>query len=277
MTEHIHTAPDDREFKLFQHMIQQRLGIHVPEQKKALLSNRLWKRLQARNLSGFQDYYDLIHQPEEKAELNYALELITTNETYFFREPRHFDFLRERVLPELLNRSLIRIGSAACSSGEEIYSIAMVLADQRANGWELMGSDVNVSMLEKARNAVYCDGRTAQIPEPFRRRFCRKGIGHHAGFLRVVPDLRQKIQLRQILLHEQYPDIGKFDVVFLRNVMIYFDEEIRRQVVERVKAVLNPGGYLFVGHAESLHGLGVDMQQVVPAVYRRRPGPDGAR
>lgn len=271
MTEHAFAVPDDREFKLFQQLILQRLGIHVPEQKRTLVSNRLWKRLQARNVQHFAEYYELINRPDEHRELTQALELITTNETYFFREPRHFDFLREQILPDKRNQAQLRIWSAACSSGEEIYSIAMLLADQRGNGWELLGSDVNQTMLDKARNAIYHTDRAQHIPEPYRRRFCRKGTGPYAGHLRVIPELRQKIQLRRIQLHEDFPDIGRFDLVFLRNVMIYFDDTTRGEVVRRVSEVLNPGGYLFVGHAESLHGLQVNLKQVMPAIYQRRP------
>ena len=270
MTEAALIQPNDREFKLFQQLILQRLGIHVPDQKKALVSNRLWKRLQARNMHRFQDYYELINRPDEHGELTHALELLTTNETYFFREPRHFDFMREQFLPEKRNQANLRIWSAACSSGEEIYSIAMLLTDQRNNGWELVGSDVNQTMLDKARNAIYHNDRAQHIPDAYRRRFCRKGTGPWAGHLRVIPELRQKIQLRRIQLHEPFPDIGRFDLVFLRNVMIYFDDNTRGDVVRRVTEVLNPGGYLFVGHAESLHGLRADLKQVLPAIYQRR-------
>lgn len=269
MTEPALAIPSDREFKLFQQLILQRLGIHVPDQKRTLVSNRLWKRLQARNVQRFQDYYELINRPDEQKELTQALELITTNETYFFREPRHFDFMREQVLPALRHQPSLRIWSAACSSGEEIYSIAMLLEDQRAGQWELMGSDVNQTMLDKARQAIYIDDRARHIPDAYRRRFCRKGTGPYAGHLRVIPELRRKIQLRRIQLHEPFPDIGRFDLVFLRNVMIYFDDNTRAEVVRRVAAVLNPGGYLFVGHAESLHGIKADLKQIMPAIYQR--------
>lgn len=266
------TLPNDKEFKLFQQMILQRLGIHVPEQKRSLVGNRLWKRLQARNLNRFQEYYELINQPNEQAELTQALELLTTNETYFFREPRHFDFLRDQVLPASANSPNLRIWSAACSSGEEIYSIAMLLADLRSKGnWELLGSDVNQTMLDKAGKGIYPQERAQQIPDAYRLRFCRKGTGPFAGQLRVVPELRQRIRLQRIQLHENFPDIGRFDVVFLRNVMIYFDDKTRCEVVKRVIKVLNPNGYLFVGHAESLHGLQLGLKQVMPAVYQCVP------
>lgn len=271
MTESVFAVPNDREFKLFQQLFLQQLGIHLPEQKRTLISNRLWKRLQARNLQHFHEYYDLINQPHEEKELTQALELITTNETYFFREPRHFDFMRETILPALRKQSNLRVWSAACSSGEEIYSIAMLLEDQRNGAWELLGSDVNQTMLEKARKGIYIDDRARHLPANYRRRFCRKGTGPFDGHLRVITELRNKIQLRRIQLHEAFPEIGRFDVVFLRNVMIYFDDNTRADVVRRISAILNPGGYLFVGHAESLHGLQSDLKQILPAIYQRRP------
>jgi len=266
------TVPDDREFRLFQRMLLERLGIHLPDQKKALVSHRLWKRLQARHLSRFSDYYKLINQPDEQQELNKVLELLTTNETYFFREPRHFEFLREQILPKLDPQRMLRVWSAASSSGEEPYSIGMLLADRRSGPWELVASDVNQSMLDKARRAIYRDERTDQIPKDYRQRFCRKGTGPYAGCLRIAPELRQRVQFRQVNLNKTLPEMGRFDVVFLRNVMIYFDEATKREVLGRVSRVLQPQGWLFVGHSESLHGLDTHFQSLAPAIYQLSGG-----
>ena len=265
-------ALSEQEFKLYQALFAQKLGIHLPDQKITLVGPRLWKRLRACGISSYTSYFQLINQPEQEAELCRALELITTNETYFFREPRHFDYLREHVLPVLKLQDCVRIWSAACSSGEELYSIAMVLADLRSGRWELLGSDINQSMIEKARRAIYVDQRTDQIPADYRRRFCRRGIGPHEGSLRIDPDLRSRVRLRRIELHYTLPDIGMFDVVFLRNVMIYFDNETRKQVVQRIVEHLNPGGHLFVGHSESLRGISPRLKQLLPAIYRVEAG-----
>ena len=268
-------VPDDREFRLFQRMLLDRLGIYLPDQKKALVSHRLWKRLQARQLTCFADYYRLINQPDEQPELNQVLELLTTNETYFFREPRHFDFLRDTILPGFDSRRTLRVWSAAASTGEEAYSLAMLLTDRRAGPWELVASDVNQSVLDKARRAIYRDQRTEQIPPVYRQRFCRKGTGPYAGCLRIVPDLRARVRFQQVNLNQPLPELGRFDLVFLRNVMIYFDETTKREVLNRVAQVLQPDGWLFVGHSESLQGFDNEFRALAPAIYQLRGGRRG--
>lgn len=265
-------VPDEREFRLFQNLIMTQLGIHLPEQKRALIGNRLWKRLQERQVQRYGDYFQLINRPGEEAELNCVLELITTNETYFFREPRHFDYLRDQILPRCTSARPLRIWSAAASSGEEAYSIAMLLADRRSGPWEILASDVNRSVLEKARRAIYRDDRTDQIPDAYRRRFCRKGTGVYEGCLRIMPELRQQVQFRQVNLHQSLPDLGRFDVIFLRNVMIYFDEATKCDVLRRIARVLQPDGWLFVGHSESLHGLDTEFHALMPAIYQLAGG-----
>lgn len=262
------TLLTDQEFGLFRDLFARKLGIHLLDHKKTLVSTRLWKRLRACGIESFTDYYRLINQPDQAAELACALELITTNETYFFREPLHFDFLREQILPKQAKNETVSIWSAACSSGEEIYSIAMVLEDLRSGKWELLGSDINQSMLEIAARGIYADQRTDKIPPGYRRRFCLKGTGPFDGCLRIAPALRSKIQLARIELHETLPEIGKFDVIFVRNVMIYFDDAMRRKVVQQIIRHLKPGGFLFVGHSENLRGLGLSLRQVQPAIYQ---------
>ena len=258
----------EKEFRRYQALFADKLGIHLPDQKITLVGTRLWKRLRACGVSSYSDYFKLINQPDQSDELCQALELITTNETYFFREPRHFEFLQQTVLPGLKNKDVVRVWSAACSSGEELYSIAMMLDDQRTGRWEVLGSDINQSMLDKAQRAIYLDQRTEQIPKAYRQRYCRRGVGPHQGSLRIEPQLRSRIRLQNIELHQPLPDVGLFDVVFLRNVMIYFDNDTRQQVVTRIAQQIENGGYLFVGHSESLRGICPQLLQVQPAIYR---------
>ena len=260
--------PSDKEFQLFQQLIQDKLGIFLPAQKKALLSNRLWKRLQACQVHGFSDYYRFIVSPLGKTELNTALELITTNETYFFREQKHFDYLQETILPHVRSATNFRVWSAASSTGEEPYSIAMVLKDRCQGDWELLCSDVNNTVVEQAKVGVYPDARVKNIPEDYLRRFCRKGVGPQQGNVRVTAELRQSVQFFTLNLHENFPDIGKFDVVFLRNVLIYFENENKVKILARIAEKLKPGGILFVGHSESLHGISTLFTPVKPAIYR---------
>lgn len=261
-------VPSDKEFQLFQKLIEEKLGIFLPDQKKALLSNRLWKRLQACGLSRFIDYYQLIQSPQGKQELSKALELITTNETYFFREQKHFDYMRETILPRFTPGKNFRVWSAAASTGEEPYSIAMLLKDDCSCDWELYCSDVNSSVIQQAKLGIYPEMRTQHIPEHYLRRFCRKGIRSQSGFIRVNAELRQSINFFTLNLHETFSDIGKFHLVFLRNVLIYFESDNKTKILERIADVMYPGGILFVGHSESLHGLSSRFVPIKPAIYR---------
>lgn len=263
-----HEIPSDKEFHLFQQLIEKKLGIFLPSQKKALLSNRLWKRLNACNMNSFEEYYYYIQSSPGKGELSIALELITTNETYFFREQKHFDYLRDEILPKVRVGNTFRVWSAAASTGEEPYSIAMLLADRCQGTWELLCSDVNRKVIEQAKVGIYPDSRIKNIPPEYLRRFCRKGVGPQEGNSRVVASLRQEVQFFTLNLHEDFPDIGKFDLVFLRNVLIYFENENKTKILERIAATLKPDGILFVGHSESLHGISNRFTQLRPAVYK---------
>jgi chemotaxis protein methyltransferase CheR len=268
LQEQANAMPSDKEFYSFQQLILERLGIFLPLQKKALLTNRLWKRLRECNLQRYEDYYQYILSREGEEELHRALELVTTNETYFFREQKHFDYLEKEILPRFSFRQSLRVWSAASSTGEEPYSIAMLLDDKCAGSWDLQCSDVNLSVIEQARIGIYPNARVRNIPQDYLRRYCRKGIGPQTGFVRVVKPLRERVNFFTLNLHQDFPDIGKFDVVFLRNVLIYFENDTKAKVLERIAQVLNPGGILFVGHSESLHGVTNRFTPIKPAIYR---------
>ncbi len=258
------------EFNRFRSLFQQKLGIHLPDVKSSLVSTRLWKRLRHHKLNSYSEYYELINAAGHEKELNLALDIITTNETYFFRDPVHFNFLRDSVLPGLARQEKVRLWSAACSTGEEVYTLAMVLADKHRGHWEIHASDINQSVLEKAHRAIYLDQRTENIPLDYRRRFCRKGIGAYENHLRIEPSLRSRVKFQRLALHESLPEIGAFDVIFLRNVMIYFDLDVRTDVVARICKLLKPEAYLFVGLSESLRDLEHGLQQIQPGIYRSR-------
>src|SRR3954468_20522102 len=169
--ESVNQLPSDQEFYLFQQLILQRLGIFLPLQKKALLTNRLWKRLRECDLNSYEDYYNFIVGKKGEAELHLAMELITTNETYFFREQKHFDYLEQSILPNFKSGKKLRVWSAAASTGEEPYSIAMLLADKCQTEWELECSDVNKTVIEQARRAIYPNARIQNIPRNYLHRF----------------------------------------------------------------------------------------------------------
>lgn len=257
----------DTEFREFQQMIFSVAGIHMPASKKTMVAGRLSKRLKALQLSSFGAYWQ--HLRRDAGEKQTAVDLLTTNETYFFREPRHFDFLRERVLPGHSRRRPFRLWSAACSSGEEAYSAAMLLSDTLGkSGWEILASDISTEVLGKARAGRYPMARTDKIPQECLKRYCLRGVGEAAGSLMVDPALSSKVNFRQINLNTRLPDVGLFDVIFLRNVMIYFNAETKQQVVARLRACLRPGGYLIIGHSETLNGFQSELEVVMPSVYR---------
>jgi len=268
------TIPTDKEFVLFQTLVEDVMGVYLPLHKKPLLNNRLAKRLVARECRSFQEYFNLIQRAEEQREHQLALELLTTNETYFFREPKHFDFMRDAILARRTDRAIFRVWSAASSTGEEPYSIAMTLQEYCDSPWELVASDINTQVLEQARRGIYPEVRARQIPAPVRLKYCRRGTGQYEGMLRVVPELRARVDYQQINLNAALPtSLGIFDLIFIRNTMIYFERQTQMQVLQRLRKCLRGGGYLFIGHAESLHGLSNEFDMVQPAIYRLRAPP----
>ena len=267
----VNAAPvlSETEFREFQQMIYAVAGIHMPASKRTMVAGRLSKRLKALALVSYGEYWRFLKS--NAAEKQTAVDLLTTNETYFFREPRHFEFLRDRILPECSRRQRFRLWSAACSSGEEAYTAAMVLSDALgANGWEILASDISTQVLERARAGRYPMARTDRIPPDTLKRYCLKGIGEAAGTLMVDPHLRAKVDFRQINLNTRLPDVGLFDVIFLRNVMIYFNAETKQQIVARLQSCLRPGGYLIIGHSETLNGFQDGFEVVIPSIYRKR-------
>jgi len=261
----------DREFQDFQRFIYDAAGINLSPAKKALVTGRLARRLSARNLDNYGAYFALLRDGKDKTEVQTAIDLLTTNETYFFREPKHFDLLR-KVAAEADDVARggrpFRVWSAASSTGEEAYSMAMVLADSRGNRpWEVVGTDISTRVVAQARTGHFVRQRTMHIPADYLRRFCLKGIGEQEGTVLVTRELRDRINFRHANLNTTLPELGSFDVIFLRNVMIYFDQATKRKVVERVLSLLRPGGYFCIGHSESLHEISTAVRQIAPATY----------
>jgi chemotaxis protein methyltransferase CheR len=259
----------DREFARFQALVHQETGITLSDQKKSLVVGRLGSRLRSRQTPSFTDYYELLRDPGEEDELQAAIDLITTNETSFFREPDHFKALAAHV------RSLrpvpfpFRVWSAASSSGEEAYTLAMVLSDLLGGAdWKVLGTDISTRVLDRARKATYPMERAKAIPEDFLRRFCLKGQGSHEGLFLMNRSIRDRVAFAQANLCQSLPRLGPFDVAFLRNVLIYFDLPEKRKVVRNVVSQLKPGGLLIVGHSESLTNLNEGLTTIRPTVYR---------
>jgi chemotaxis protein methyltransferase CheR len=256
----------EQEFRLFQDFIFEQAGITMSACKKHLVSNRLGRRVSHWGLSSFGAYFQLLQRTG--SELQHAVDLLTTNETYFFREPRHFDLLEQEVRAS--TRRPFRVWSAACSSGEEPYSIAMVLAEHAGPGnYEVLGTDISTRVLDRARRGHYAMDRASGIPAPLLKRYCLRGVNEEEGTLLVEPTLRTSVRFQHLNLNAPLPQMGQFDMVFLRNVMIYFSAATKREVVQRIAQTLRPGGLLVIGHSESIKDTGVPLHCVRASVYRK--------
>nr|WP_313405268.1 protein-glutamate O-methyltransferase CheR [Pseudomonas sp.] len=263
-------ALTDQEFGQFRRLLHEIAGIHLSDAKKPLVAGRLNKRLRSFAIASYGEYFKRLGKDAQ--ELQICIDLLTTNETFFFREPKHFDFLRERLSrPGFVPKGRpLRIWSGACSSGEEPYTIALLLADVLGDRpWEILASDISHRVLERARTGVYALEDRDDIPRNLVIKHCLRGVGENEGRMMITPALRQRIRFAQINLNAPIPDVGLFDTIFLRNVMIYFDAETKRRVVERLLRHLRPGGYFIISHSESLNGVNDTLEVIKPSIYRK--------
>ena len=262
------------EFERFRTLIYDESGISLSEQKRTLLASRLSKRLRDLELATFSDYYAKVTEDPTREEFTRMLDLISTNKTDFFREPKHFAFLRERILPELESTKRIRIWSSACSSGEEPYTIAMTLFDtvRDPDEWDfkILASDLSTRVLAKAATGTYDEERVRDVPPEVIRRHFLRGRGKSAGLLKVKPHLAEMIQFRRLnLMDERFPIKSSLDLIFCRNVMIYFDRPTQETLVNKFHHYLKPGGYLFIGHSESLQWVRHPFKSLGPTIYQK--------
>ncbi|RXR04384.1 CheR family methyltransferase [Pseudoxanthomonas composti] len=259
----------EQEFGRFQRFIFDAAGITITPAKKAMLCGRLGKRLRANSLQTYGQYLQLLESREGGAEVQTAIDLLTTNETYFFREPRHFEVLRNAAAAHS-GGTPFRSWSAASSSGEEAYSMAMVL-DNTLQGrpFEVVGTDISTRVLAKARTGHYPLLRLEQMPQDMLKRYCLRGRGDYEGTMLIDRRIRDRVSFLHANLNAPLPSLGQFDVIFLRNVMIYFNGQTKREVVGRVLGALKRGGLLCIGHSESLNEISNDVVQIAPSVYRK--------
>ncbi len=264
------------EFEKISKMIYNHCGIKLETCKKIMLESRLNKRLRALNQISFEQYIDYVMSPEGvEKELMHMIDVVTTNKTDFFREPHHFDFLKNVLLPEFMHaheQRTFRVWSAACSTGEEPYTLAMVLnefAKQHSRfSYSILASDISTQVLQKAVNAVYHIDRAGDIPDEYKRHYLLKSKDKENQRIRITADLRNKVQFfRANLTESDYEVEGNLDVIFCRNVLIYFDRQTQYQVISSLLRKLRPGGMLFIGHSESLHFFDLPIKQVRPTVF----------
>lgn len=260
--------------------ITRELGIKMPESKLATVQSRLFRRVRDLGLNSVEEYGAYLFSSSNQAEREQFINAITTNKTDFFREPAHFDFLVRAALPELSRNlipnscRLLRVWSAGCSSGKEAYTLAMVL-NEYASGrpgfdFTILGTDVSTRVLEQARNGIYTEADMVPVPVEFRRKYILRSRKTSERLVRIVPGLRRKSEFCQLnFMDQSYHVQGLFDIVFFRNVLIYFDRPTQEAVVNKICKSLAPRGYLFVGHSESLTGLQVPLRQVQTSIFRK--------
>ncbi|HSR36580.1 MAG TPA: protein-glutamate O-methyltransferase [Desulfurivibrionaceae bacterium] len=268
----------DLQFQKFSALVYEKAGIYLKPEKKELLNARLGKRLRALGLDSFKEYYEYVMRDASGDELVQMIDVVSTNFTSFFRESSHFDLLQHRVLPEIVTaanrRKEISLWSSACSSGEEPYTMAMVVASflETHPGWKfrLMATDISTKVLAQAQRGVYPDERIAKVPPIYLKRYFQKGVGNSAGYVKVKEALQRHITFSRFNLMHEFPWREELDVIFCRNVMIYFNRETQQELVAKFYRALVPGGYLFIGHSESITSLKHDFTQVDATAYQKR-------
>lgn len=266
----------DAEFRYIADMLYTRFGIHLSDQKRILVAGRLTKRLRQLGFSSFKTYIEYLDADTSGSELSELINRITTNHTFFFREREHFDFLEKTVLPGIAKQAgpgyPLRIWSAGCASGEEVYSTAMLLRSYYEQGGNipdigLLATDISLEALNNAQTGIYANARLEELPEKYRTKwFTRSGTDSWS----IHPEIKKMVLFKRLnLMADRYPMKGQFDVIFCRNVMIYFDQDSRERVVNSLFAYLKTGGYLFIGHSESLRRDTCPFEYIKPAIYRK--------
>lgn len=270
MTEH--------DFKKFSEFVHSRVGIKLTPAKKNMVEARLNKRMRALGIASHHDYvrYAFSDEGMEK-ELSNLIDAITTNTTHFFRENAHFDYLKQTLLPRWLTQQglyrRMRFWSAGCSIGMEPYTMAMVLSEFAAkhSGFEfsILGTDISLQALREAKNAVYDEERVATVPQVMKEKYLLRSRDRTRKQVRIVPGLRQAVSFGHLNFMEEFSFKEPFDVIFCRNVVIYFDRQTQERLFGKFCRYLKSGGYLFIGHSESLAGMTLPLEQEAPTIYRR--------
>ncbi len=269
---------DSRDFQRFSEFIHSECGIKLPPAKKTMLEARLQKRLRNLGMTDYKEYCDYLFSLRGmEIELPHLIDVVTTNTTDFFREPKHFDILFESVLPAWFRRHGSRrelvLWSAGCSTGEEPYTLAMVLSEFAAVNPEftfsILATDISNQVLERAVKAVYAEERVEAVPMALKRKYLMRSKDRSRGLVRVTPELRRLVRFRRLNFMESFGFRECMDVIFCRNVLIYFDRPTQERLLSRFCAHLEEGGHIFIGHSESLTGMDLPLTQIAPTVYRR--------
>jgi chemotaxis protein methyltransferase CheR len=270
------------DFSRLSQFIYQVCGIKITPAKKVMIESRLSSRLRKLGMQKFREYIDYLFSDRGmEEELVTMIDIVTTNKTDFFREPAHFDYLREKAVPALIQqheagiRRKLRVWSAGCSTGEEPYTLAMVLREFgdycRGFDFEIMATDISTRVLQTAALAIYDEEKVVPVPPQMKKKYLLRGKGDRQGRVRIIPELRETISFRRLnFMEEDFGIKERMDIIFCRNVIIYFDRVTQEKLLRRFCEHLVPGGYVFMGHSETLNGMNVPLVSVAPTTYRRR-------
>ena len=271
----------DQDFERFSKLVYDQCGIKLPSHKRSMLEARLRKRLRAHNLYTFEDYADLIFSKGETTEeLVKLIDVVTTNKTDFFREPAHYDYLVKSALPFLVSsfgsgvNQPLRVWSAGCSTGKEPYTLAMVLKEYQKEEpdlqFDILGTDICTDVLEKAVQGIYPAIKAEPIPTALKKKYLLKSKASENSMVRIVPELRSLVRYRRLnFMDDDFGFREPFDIIFCRNVIIYFDRPTQECLLAKLVDNLAVGRYIFLGHSETLLGLNLPLKQMAPSVYRR--------
>ena len=269
------------QFQELARFIEGELGIRMPDTKKIMLESRLQKRVRTLKYSGFEQYLNYVFRDSQgKNELLHMIDAVTTNKTDFFREKDHFDYMTQRLLPERFvssgwgSQGPLRVWSTASSSGEEPYTLAMVLEDFRATQrnfeYVILATDLSTAMLERGTRAVYTADRIIPIPEPLKKKYLLRSRDREQQVVRIKKELRDRVRFHRLnLMADDFGIHNSFEIIFCRNVIIYFDRNNQAKLLRKLYNHLVPGGYLFLGHSETLAGIDLPLSSVAPTVYRK--------
>lgn len=267
----------DETFATFKEFIETNLGIKIPPTKRVMLDARLAKRMRALKMNSYEEYCEYVFSDNGfTGEVQQLIDVVTTNETDFFRENQHFEYLKNTVLPELLrekNNYELNVWSVAASTGQEAYTLAMVIEDfmklKSRFRYRILGTDVSETVLRVAQSGIYTEHQAAKLPNRYKTAYCLRSKDPEKKTIRIKPEIRENVLFRKLnLMDSSYPITKKYNIIFCRNVFIYFDRPTQRKVIERIYSHLQPGGYLFMGHSENLGTIDLPLKSVSSAVYK---------
>jgi len=271
------SSMSDKEFKRLSEFVHSECGIKLPPSKKVMVEARLQKRLRTLGMPGYREYYEYLFSPNGlDEELVQLIDVITTNTTEFFRESRHFDILTQELLPAwraVSGSRMFRVWSAGCSTGEEPYTLAIVLSEFAAGvphfRFSILGTDISTRVLSMAKNGVYPEERVTKLSLELKKRYLLRSRDKDKKLVRLAPEVRRLVEFRRLNFMEPFAFPEPMDTIFCRNVMIYFDRGTQEQLLRKFCSQLRPDGFLFIGHSESLTGMDLPLRQHAPTVYRK--------